>query len=62
MKTDLIKKLRLKKGCKYILFVPEECMTMSQASGLVDILTDNGFDVVLPLVRSVKGIKVIEQE
>ena len=61
--AKLIKKLRLKKGCKYILFIPEDCLDIEEAINLSEMLFEIGFsDSFIVHVMTSKGIKVIEQE
>jgi len=58
MKADIIKKLKLKKGCKYILIIPE-------STGLTkkDVQSINHEFVELSImVKSTRGIKVIEDK
>lgn len=56
MKTELIKKLRLKKGCKYILIFPRS--TGLRARDLADL--DRRYVDLSFLVESTRGIKVVE--
>ena len=58
MKVELIKKLRLKKGCKYILIFPKSAgLSPKDLYGLDHRYVDLGF-----LVESTRGIKVVEIE
>lgn len=56
MKADLIKKLRLKKGCKYILIIPD-----SAGLSIQDIVSmDKAFIALGIMVKTTRGIKVME--
>lgn len=56
--VKLIKKLKLKKGCKYILFFPMSCgLSLEDLQKLDYKLVDLTF-----LVEDTKGIKVIEYD
>ena len=60
--AKLIRKLRLKKGCKYILFIPDSANLDNDALvDLSDAILDEGFQSLIVKVASNKGIKVIEQ-
>ena len=58
MKTELIKKLRLKKGCKYILIFPESAGVSPEE---VNMLDHRYVDVVV-MLKSTRGVKVIEMD
>lgn len=57
MKTELIKKLRLKKGCKYFIFFPREAgISREQLGRLNREYVELSF-----LLKTTKGLKVIEK-
>ena len=58
MKDEIIKKIRLKKGCKYILIFPESAGLT--ARGLQDLNYKAEVDLSF-LVKSTRGIKVVEK-
>lgn len=61
-KIELIRKLRLKKGCKYLLFIPYEALDSGVLEELSNSLYELGFkDSLLVYTRTTKGIKVIEK-
>lgn len=56
--SDLIKKLRLKKGCKYLLIFPESCgLCQEEIERFPKIPELVNFAI---MVKSSKGIKVVE--
>lgn len=58
MKIEAIKKFRLKKGCQYILIIPES--TGLSKYDLANI--DSAFVRLSIMVKTTRGIKVIENE
>lgn len=58
MKSELIRKLRLKKGCKYILIIPET--TGLSGEDIANI--DHAFVELGIMVRTARGMKVIEYD
>jgi hypothetical protein len=59
-RTEVIKKFRLKKGCKYILIFPESSgLTADDIARIPKIPELAGLSF---RVKSARGIKVIEQE
>jgi hypothetical protein len=58
MKTELIRKLRLKPGCKYVLFIPKDAgLTPSDIEQI-----DHRFMELGILLHTTSGIKVLEVE
>lgn len=58
----LIRKLHLKKGHKYILFLPYESMPTQLAGELGMLLRKEGFNCIIGLTNHNERIKVIEQK
>ena len=58
MKAEIIRKLRLKKGCKYIIFFTKSAgISQRDLAGIDYKYVDLSF-----LVETTRGIKVIEKE
>jgi hypothetical protein len=58
LKVELIKKLRLKKGCEYIIFFPISCgLSPSEIEEI-----DTEFMRLGIMMHSTKGIKIVENE
>lgn len=61
--AKLIKKLRLKRGCEYLLFIPTGVLhNEKDMFELNKVLLDTGFGNIIVAVKSTKGIKVVEKE
>lgn len=61
--AKLIKKLRLKKGSKYILFIPLSSMDILEMHKLGEAIYHMGFDgLIVATEDDGGGIKVIEDE
>jgi len=59
---ELIRKLRLKKGCEYILFLPKESVRIEEAEILMKLLKNKGWsDSLAILINDPAKIKVIEK-
>jgi len=56
MKTEMIKKLHLKQGHKYILIIPDSAGLTQQDVSLID----SRFVEMSIMVKSARGMKVIE--
>jgi len=59
--AKLIRKLRLKKGCKYLLFIPRSVMPMNDVVVLGDLMNEEGYGNIIVSIETSEGIKVIEQ-
>ena len=60
--AKLIKKIRLKKGCSYLLIVPTSTGLIAKDLDVLDRwLHKAGFNIVVMMVESSRGIKVIEK-
>lgn len=57
-----VKKLRLKKGCKYILFIPDAAgLDEMNLQYLSDAVLKEGFKGLIVRTVSNRGIKVVEK-
>lgn len=60
--TNLIKKLELKPGCKYLLFIPTSTgLGLRELSEINDDLHKQGYKTTIILVQSTDGIMAVEE-
>jgi hypothetical protein len=60
--TNLIKKLELKPGCKYLLFVPASTgLNLRTLADVNDDLHKQGYKTTIVLVQSTDGIMAVEE-
>ncbi len=62
MKSNLIKKLRLKRGCQYILLFPKDSISDRSGREIAEALNELGFrDSLIVQVATNEEVKVIEK-
>ena len=60
-KVKLIRKLRLKTGCKYIIFMPADCISSEDVEAFREAMGKIKCGGIIVIVQDTKKIKVVER-